>query len=81
MKWIRDTVGEQRRLWYDDAEIEQIVEAELAKFRKSDKTDIDLEGFAEEYPGVFLDQHPALPDHVSGVTEFIRGRQCRIRIK
>jgi hypothetical protein len=80
VKWIRDTVGEQRRLWYDDAEIEQIVEAELAKFRKSDKTDIDLEGFAEEYLGVFLDQHAALPDHVLGMTEFIPGRRCRIRI-
>lgn len=80
-KWIRDAVGEPRRLWYDNQEIEQIVGKSVAAFRGgSDLEVLDLEAFAEQHCGVALDQHALLPDNVLGVTEFSGNGPCRISI-
>lgn len=82
MRWYRGTAGD-RRLWFDDDEIESIVEAELHKagaLPSAGRPVVDLERFGERHLGVELDQYAALEADVLGLTEFVSGRAPRISI-
>lgn len=68
MKWFTDESG-QRRIWYDDAEIEALVDKEVLNAGMSGSI-VDLEAFTEIFLGVQLDQHADLPADVLGFTEF-----------
>lgn len=60
-------------VWYDDAEIEQIVDDELSRagLRPSATAPVtNLEQFIESHLGVELDQYAELPNGVLGLTRF-----------
>jgi IrrE N-terminal-like domain len=60
-------------VWYDDAEIEQIVDEELTRagIRPTPAAPVtDLERFIESHLSVELDQYAELPDGVLGLTRF-----------
>lgn len=73
----------EHRIWFDDAEIEHLVEDELRKAglmpTPSDPV-TDLERFVEIYLRCPLDQYGELPHEVLGLTEFRRGRRPSISI-
>jgi IrrE N-terminal-like domain len=81
MRWYGPT-GD-RRLWFDDDEIECIAEEELraAGLTPSQRRPVaDLERFVEHHLGVELDQYASLEADVLGLTEFVGGRASRISI-
>ncbi len=82
MKRYRSADGEER-LWFEDDEIEQLVEDELRRADLMPTTSqpvTDLERFVESHLRCPLDQYAALPPEVLGVTEFRRGRPPAISI-
>jgi hypothetical protein len=82
MRWYRGTAGD-RRLWFDDDEIERIAEDELQKAEavpSPGRPIVDLERFAEHHLRVELDQYAALEPEVLGLTEFVSGRRPRVSI-
>lgn len=82
MKSYRSADGEQR-LWFEDREIEQVVEDEL---RRADLMPTllnpvtDLERLVESHLRSPLDQYRDLPADVLGITEFRRGKPPTIAI-
>lgn len=84
MKDYRRKDGE-RRLWYEDAEIESIALDEITRAgllpqaHVPDLT-VQLERFLENHLRVRLDQHADLPADVLGVTHFCQGAPPRIEI-
>jgi len=72
-----------KRIWYDDGEIEDLVEAELRQskfYPTADEPVVDLEGFVEEYLQAPLDPYAKLDSDVLGLTEFRRGRGPLVKI-
>lgn len=73
----------QDRLWFDDDEIERLVEDELRRANLMPTLSspvTDLERFVESYLGCPLDQYGDLPSDVLGVTAFRRGEKPAITI-
>lgn len=82
MRWYRGPRGD-RRLWFDEDEIEDIVDDELrnAGLLPSRTNPVcDLEGFIEHYLSVELDQYASLEPTVLGLTEFRSDGGVRISI-
>ncbi len=83
MKELVDRRGRMPyRLWYEEAEIEAIMEAELraadsARPQGSPATDVDL--FIERRLGI-VPEYVSLPRGVQGATEFSAGGTVRIQI-
>jgi hypothetical protein len=72
-----------RCLWYDEDEIEQIMEDELRRaglLPTPDSSVVDLEAFLEGHLKVTFDQYAALPAEVLGLTEFDPRRAPTVRI-
>lgn len=67
----------ERRLWYEQDEIEQIFEGELRRSRLMPRASdpvTDLERFIEGHLKVTLDQYAELPEGVLGLTTFRANR-------
>ena len=82
MKKYRSATGE-RRLWFDEGEIEWMMEDELRKaslFPCPGDPIVDLESLLEIHLGVKLDIHAVLEDDVLGVTEFMGGKKPLVSI-
>ena len=82
MKEYRSATGE-RRLWFEENEIEWMMEDELRKaglFPCLADPVVDLESLLEIHLGVKLDVHAVLDDDVLGVTEFLGGRKPLVSI-
>ena len=82
MKEYRSATGE-RRLWFEEDEIEWIMEDELRKaglFPCPADPVVDLESLLEIHLGVKLDVHAVLDDDELGVTEFLGGRKPLVSI-
>ena len=82
MKEYRSATGE-RRLWFEENEIEWLMEDELRKaglFPCLADPVVDLESLLEIHLGVKLDVHAVLDDDVLGVTEFLGGRKPLVSI-
>ncbi len=82
MKNYRSATGE-RRLWFDEGEIEWMMEDELRKaslFPCPSDPIVDLESLLEIHLGVKLDIHAVLEDDVLGVTEFMGGKKPLVSI-
>jgi hypothetical protein len=82
VKVYRSTDG-GNRIWFDEGEIEDIIESELRKsgfYPTVETPTVDLEGFLEEHLKVSLDQYADLDPDVLGQTEFLRGRAPSVRI-
>ena len=74
MKEYRSAGGE-RRLWFEEDEIEHIMDDELYKadlFPDSTHPSVDIESFLEMHLGVKLDLYAELEPDVLGETRFIR---------
>ena len=82
MKRYRSPDGEER-LWFEDDEIEHLIEDELRKADLLPTTSepvTELERFVESHLRCPLDQYAELPSEVLGVTEFRRGQPPAISI-
>lgn len=82
MRRYRGPAGDER-IWYDDDEIDRIVEDELARAGLSPKVSApvtDLERFIESHLKADLDQYADLPAGVLGLTKFVPGRRPAISI-
>lgn len=82
MKRYTARTGE-RRLWYDEDEIESLMEAELRRAGMLPTLAgpvVDIERFVERHLGARLDQYADLDATTLGVTEFVRGEPPRIAI-
>ena len=82
MKEYRSATGE-RRLWFEEDEIEWMMEDELRKaslFPCIADPVVDLESLLEIHLGVKLDVHAVLDDDVLGVTEFLGGKKPLVSI-
>ena len=82
MKEYRSATGE-RRLWFEENEIEWMMEDELRKaglFPSLADPVVDLESLLELHLGVKLDIHAVLDDDVLGVTHFLGGRKPLVSI-
>ena len=82
MKEYRSATGE-RRLWFDEDEIEWMMEDELRKaslFPCLAHPVVDLQSLLEIHLGVKLDVHAVLDDGVLGVTEFLGGKKPLVSI-
>ena len=82
MKEYRSATGE-RRLWFEEDEIEWIMEDELRKaalFPCLADPVVDLESLLEVHLGVKLDVHAILDEEELGVTEFLGGRKPLVSI-
>jgi hypothetical protein len=82
VKTYRSADGEQR-LWYEDDEIEQIMEDELRRadlFPDRGGGVVDVEAFIERHLAASLDQYAELPADVLGLTEFLPGKAPAVRI-
>ena len=82
MKEYRSSTGE-RRLWFDEDEIEWMMEDELRKaglFPCLADPAVDLESLLENRLGVKLDIHAVLDDDVLGVTDFLSGKKPLVSI-
>ena len=82
MKEYRSPTGE-RRLWFEEDEIEWMMEDELRKaglFPCLADPAVDLEGLLEIHLGVKLDIHAVLDDDVLGVTHFLGGQKPLVSI-
>jgi len=72
MKWYRGSDGGQR-LWFEPAEIENMMEDELRKaglFLPNEDAAVNLEALVERHLRAELDQYAILDRGVLGVTEF-----------
>lgn len=70
-------------LWYDDDEIEQIMEDELRKAHLLPPIEscvVDIEGIVENHLKAPFDQHADLPSDVLGQTEFHPRKPPTVRI-
>jgi len=77
--------GGERKLWYEDSEIDQIMVDELHKAGllpnpDSEDVTIDLERLVERHLRFPFDQHAVLATDVLGVTHFAPGKPPRIEI-
>ncbi len=82
MKRYRSADGEQR-IWYDDDEIEQIMEDELRRAGLLPGRAggvVDVEAFIERHLAASLDQYADLPADVLGLTEFAPRKAPAVRI-
>lgn len=82
MRMTRERGGGDR-LWFDDGEIESIIESELRKAEMLPSIDapvLDLEAFIERHLSVQLDQYAHLEETVLGLTEFFEGSAPKISI-
>jgi len=82
VKNYRSADGEQR-IWYDEDEIERIMEDELRRaglFPDRRGSVVDIEAFIEGHLAASLDQYAALPVEVLGLTEFVPGKPPAVRI-
>ena len=82
MKEYRSSTGE-RRLWFEENEIEWMMEDELRKaglFPCLADPVVDLESLLEIHFGVKLDLHAVLDDDVLGVTHFLSGKKPLVSI-
>jgi hypothetical protein len=82
MRNYRGPEGDER-IWYDESDIEQIMEDELRRaglLPSADAPAVDVEAFIEEHLRASLDQHAALGAKVLGLTEFRVGIAPAIRI-
>ena len=82
MKEYRSSTGE-RRLWFEENEIEWMMEDELRKaglFPCLADSVVDLESLLEIQFGVKLDLHAVLDDDVLGVTHFLSGKKPLVSI-
>lgn len=82
MKEYRSPDGE-KRLWFEDDEIEQIMEDELRRAGLLPTTSnciVDLEALIEDHLTVPFDQHADLPPDVLGLTEFHPHKRPTVRI-
>ena len=82
MKEYRSSTGE-RRLWFEENEIEWMMEDELRKaglFPSVADPVVDLESLLEIHFGVKLDLHAVLDDDVLGVTHFLSGKKPLVSI-
>lgn len=81
MKDYRTPQGE-RRLWFDDAEIEDAMEEQLrrAGLLPAAPGVVDLERLVERHLGAPLDQYADLDEGVLGETSFDGDGQCAVRI-
>jgi hypothetical protein len=82
MRRYRGKAGDER-LWFEPAEIESMMEAELRKaslMPSESAPVVKLEVFVERHLKVTLDQYAALDPSVLGVTEFFEGKPPRISI-
>ena len=82
MKEYHSSTGE-RRLWFEENEIEWIMEDELLRaglFPCLADPVVDLESLLEIHFGVKLDLHAVLDDDVLGVTHFLSGKRPLVSI-
>ncbi len=82
MRDYRTREGE-RRLWYEDDEIERMMEAELRQaglLPDADDVTVDVERFVERHLKAPLDQYAELEDGVLGETGFATDGSCEVRI-
>ena len=84
MKEYRDNSGEQR-IWYEESEIDQIMERELTKAgllpdASEDDVSVEIESFVESHLGIPFDQYAKLESDTLGVTRFVRGKPPTIEI-
>jgi len=82
MRRFRDPNGE-RRLWFEPGEIENVMEAELARSQAMPTLAnpvTDMEWFVETHLGAQLDQYADLDSAILGVTEFRVGATPVVRI-
>ncbi len=82
MKQYRSADGETR-LWYDDDEIERVMEDELRRSKLTPtptQTAVDIEAFIEDHLRAPLDQYADLPASVLGVTTFHPYKSPEVRI-
>lgn len=82
MKQVRARDG-QVRLWFEDGEIDTIVERELnlsGLMPTRLNPVVDIERFVEQHLGVAMDQYAELDAEVLGVTSFVGGRRPSIDI-
>jgi IrrE N-terminal-like domain len=82
VKSYRSADGEQR-LWYEDDEIERIMEDELRRaelFPDRRGGVVDVEALIERHLAASLDQYADLPVEVLGLTEFVPGKPPQVRI-
>ncbi len=82
MKTYRGAEGDER-IWFEDNEIELIMEDELRRANMMPALDaavVDLEAFIEGHLRASLDQYADLERDVLGLTEFPPGRAPAVRI-
>ena len=82
MKEYRSPTG-VRRLWFEEDEIEWMMEDELRKaglFPCLADPVVDLESLLEIHLGVKLDIHAVLDDDILGVTHFLGGKKPLVSI-
>lgn len=82
MKTYRGPEGDER-IWFEDDEIEQIMEDELRRaglWPNPDSSIIDVETFIEAHLKASLDQYAKLDSDVLGLTEFRPGAAPHVRI-
>ncbi len=82
MKEYRSSTGE-RRLWFEENEIDQIMEDELRRgdmFPGSTHPAMDVKSFLEVHLGVKLDQHAPLESDLLGQTTLSRGSRPLVQI-
>lgn len=83
MREIRDKSGRMPyRLWYDESEIDVLMEAELNKTgspRRSGSLAVDIDAFIERHLGIVPDFVP-LPAGVQGATEFFSNGSVKVKI-
>src|ERR1700674_3778713 len=71
------------RIWFEDKEIEQIMEDELREAQLYPSTEapaVSLEDFIELHLKIHLDQHAGLDADILGMTEFEQGKAPKISI-
>jgi hypothetical protein len=79
---LRDPAGRMPyRLWYDEREIDTIMEAELRRSgtARIGQAAVDIDAFIENFLRI-TPQYVALPPGVQGATDFARDGSVRIRI-
>ena len=82
MRSYRGPSGDQR-LWFDDGEIDTIMEAELCRaglMPEIDGLPVDIEAFVEDHLEATLDQYAELPGAILGLTEFAPGAVPAIQL-
>lgn len=82
MNRYRSADGEER-LWFEDDEIERIMEDELRRAKllpTRQASAVDIEQFIEGYLKASLDQYAELDDDVLGLTEFHPSRPPAVQI-